>query len=739
MTLAIQNEVNVAVKVDTSHYEEAAKKAANLSKQFSFGISDALDLAVDGVRLLNDIMLESITLAQAQEEAEKKLEAALGRRSQTLLNQASVLQETTVYGDEAIIGTQASIAALVKEEEQIKAATQATLDFAAATGMGLTEATDLVTQTLGTSTNALSGYGITVEGAVGSTERLDTMTTEMANKFGGQAAAETEKYTGKLQQLSNKYGTLKEQIGFAVVESGAFDAIMNTLGSAIDGLTTFIADNKEGIGGYAKELEGIGMVGSEAFRAFLSIQTTSTTAVKELVSSLVNAVSEGLGIDIPKVVSEMGGVWGLMAKGIAGSSTLITIVMDATVAAVKHVGNAFITLNDVVAKTLLFGTQGSPLDAMNAGLKRGADIQKEYLELATEKTKQFEDTIKRIDNAVEKGNSKSGFGTDTDKGIDNNVSKGCGTGVNPGVDSNVNGPNIGQLESRMDALRKSVMDEKDVLEAWYAEQLDLVDEYYANRADKEGEAEFLRIELAKEYKEKLDEINGVPAMEKELQALRDHFKSEEDLTKERYDKKLKDLQTWLDNDIIKKTEYIELEKKLQKEKQDELTKIEEKGATAREKFAALSFDKQADYLAGYLKSTTSDLAKHNKAMFEMNKAAGIAQAIISTYQGAAKVIEKLGMPWAIPFVAATVAAGMAQVNAIASTSFNGGGKGGAAPSAASSTTATSVSDVSQTPVQTNAITVYGIDKNSLYSGDQIEAIAEGLNEYMADGGKIYIK
>jgi hypothetical protein len=154
-----------------------------------------------------------IRLAGEQEQAEKRLEVALGKTSTALLNQATALQQMTTFGDEAIIGVQASIAAFVDSEEQIKLATEATLDMAVAMGMDLKGAGDLIAKTLGSSTNALSRYGITVEGAVGSTERLESLTQNVAKLFGGQAKAQAETMAGSLQQMENAVGDAGEAIG----------------------------------------------------------------------------------------------------------------------------------------------------------------------------------------------------------------------------------------------------------------------------------------------------------------------------------------------------------------------------------------------------------------------------------------------------------------------------------------------------------------------------------------------
>ena len=154
-----------------------------------------------------------IDLTATQELAEKKLEASLGRVSEGLLSQASALQRVSMFGDEQIIEAQALIAAFVGEEEAIAKATKATIDLAAAKNMDLTAAADLVSKTLGSSTNAMSRYGIEVTGAVGSTERLDSLIGNVADKFGGQAAAQTETLAGAMRQLEMAIGDAGEEVG----------------------------------------------------------------------------------------------------------------------------------------------------------------------------------------------------------------------------------------------------------------------------------------------------------------------------------------------------------------------------------------------------------------------------------------------------------------------------------------------------------------------------------------------
>ena len=113
-------------------------------------------LASFGVTLLAGSIVRLAKLSGEQRLAEKKLSTALGGTSQALLDQASALQQLTGFGDENIITAQSALAAYIEEEESIKRATKATLDFASAKGMDLAAAADLVGKSFGSSTNALS-------------------------------------------------------------------------------------------------------------------------------------------------------------------------------------------------------------------------------------------------------------------------------------------------------------------------------------------------------------------------------------------------------------------------------------------------------------------------------------------------------------------------------------------------------------------------------------------------------
>lgn len=200
--------------------------------------------AVATISTLTKAAHTAIAAAADVDATERKLATALGYTSQALLDQASALQQVSVFGDDQIVSAQAQIAMFLKDEAQIKAATKATLDFAAAKGIDLSTAGDLVAKTLGSTTNALSRYGIEVSGAVGSTERLRSVTEGIAAVFGGQAAAQAATFGGKLAQMKNVIGDVWEEIGFVITRNSVFLRGLDLVKGALEKVAQWINTNR---------------------------------------------------------------------------------------------------------------------------------------------------------------------------------------------------------------------------------------------------------------------------------------------------------------------------------------------------------------------------------------------------------------------------------------------------------------------------------------------------------------
>lgn len=157
------------------------------------------------------------SVLKKQADAEALLKNNLGRVSKALLDFASAQQKVSTYEDDAIIRAEASLAAYVKDEEQIKRLIPAVMDLAAAKGMDLVSAADLVTKSIASETNALGRYGISLKGANGLNEKSEVLIRKVEQAYGGAAKALAETPIGVLEQQKVLLGDIKEEYAKFIV------------------------------------------------------------------------------------------------------------------------------------------------------------------------------------------------------------------------------------------------------------------------------------------------------------------------------------------------------------------------------------------------------------------------------------------------------------------------------------------------------------------------------------------
>lgn len=186
-------------------------------------VSSAFDnLKVIGVAAFAAIAT-TVTLAiksyREQEEATNSLTRAMvnnGIFSRELKNQyleqAAALQKVTQFGDEQIIGAQATLQAYLGQTKVSKELIQATLDLATAKKMDLSSAAELVGKTIGTETNALARNGVEVAANTSKQERMAQVIAGIEGKWRGQAEAAASGL-GVLVQLQNVFSDLLETLG----------------------------------------------------------------------------------------------------------------------------------------------------------------------------------------------------------------------------------------------------------------------------------------------------------------------------------------------------------------------------------------------------------------------------------------------------------------------------------------------------------------------------------------------
>lgn len=251
------------------------------------------------------------------------------------------------------------------------------------------------------------------------------------------------------------------------------------------------------------------------------------------------------------------------------------------------------------------------------------------------------------------------------------------------------------------------------------------------------------LEAAEEAAEKQAEVEAQRAAEAEqrqrellesrLDMLRESVLNERELEQQRHEESLALLDEAYKHRQIKDSEYLGLREELEAEHIARLNAIREQGLTALEKFTQASFREQAETVASELANMTAGVARESRAMFEINKVAGIANAIINTSEAITKALSAYPPPLSFAMAAAQGAAGVAQINAIRSQSFGGGG---AAPSLAGSTPAPPVSPVSGGAPESGPeriLAIEGISEDQLFSGVGVRALLERVQDAVDDG------
>jgi len=210
--------------------------------------------------------------------------------SKGLLSYADAMQKKVAFDDESIIAAEASFAAYGFEQKQIEELTKATADLAQAKGMDLASAADLVAKSVGGSTNAMARYGITIEGAAGSSQRVSAAISGMNQIFGGQAEAFGKTFPGQVAIFKNEI--MNTAGSFTQYLMPAFTAGITLANKLLNSFNQFITSS-----GMAEFMGKLG----QAFNTALEYLKPFWESFKQAASNI-----------LPKVISVFTSVWNIL-------------------------------------------------------------------------------------------------------------------------------------------------------------------------------------------------------------------------------------------------------------------------------------------------------------------------------------------------------------------------------------------------------------------------------------------
>ena len=328
----------------------------------AFAVAGAAALAYGAV-----LLKQGVESAIADEAAQAKLALTLqnvtgATDAQIAAVESQILQTSLLTGitDDQLRPSFERLLRATKDSDEALRLQKVAIDVAAGSGKSLEAVTNAMAKAAEGNTASLAKLGIGLTSAQLKTMSMDQVTNQLAETFGGQAAAKADTFAGKLEILKNAFNEGKETVGSFVLDAitPMINTIVNTVIPAVsafissvggtDGLTnafkTYI-DLIKNI--FQPVLEGFKFAFDQIKNAVMANKDEFTALFKflkdfvaPLFGGILKIAIEGIGIALGIVIT-------LVGKLISGFQTLFGII-ESVVGAIQSL-ISLVARNKVVA------------------------------------------------------------------------------------------------------------------------------------------------------------------------------------------------------------------------------------------------------------------------------------------------------------------------------------------------------------------------------------------------------
>lgn len=269
----------------------------------------------------------------------------------------------------------------------------------------------------------------------------------------------------------------------------------------------------------------------------------------------------------------------------------------------------------------------------------------------------------------------------------------------------------------------SIFDDGDPVQAELAARFEKRRETEAKASDQQEEAER-------------------EAFARRIAMLQEFAKTEETIVLERQVKQLEDLVLGKEQGLLTEQEYMLLEQDLALKHMDELARIRGDGMKKMQDITTQSWSEQLSTISTKMGEMTAAAASGSKAMFNINKVAAIANALLKARESVTNAYafgSKLGGPvLGATFAGVAAAATLAQVNSIRSQQFGGGGSVSAGTAGTVAATAPTQSAAAGGSGGGQTITIQGVNSGDIFSGDAVRTLIDKLIDAQRNGARILL-
>jgi hypothetical protein len=305
-------------------------------------------------------------------------------------------------------------------------------------------------------------------------------------------------------------------------------------------------------------------------------------------------------------------------------------------------------------------------------------------------------------------------------------------------------------------IKMGAMDADDAALAALQEKYQALNDIIARNPELQAQAGEAAALLAQQYQNSVDaQIAAgqqnhdafIAQQQAKVEAIRTQNETELALILEKHEAEREVIEQLQLSDLENKAMYDALWQDLETQHEAKLRNMKLKSWDDLKKLTKVSWQAQVSIMSGSLADMTAALSTKSRTMFEINKAAAMANATVRIPEMMVNAYNALsGIPYVGPYLGAAAAAaagifGAAQVAAIGSTSFGGGGgAGGAANVPSMATSSVGQSGAGAGPAApSQSLAVEGLSGDQLFTGEAVRALAGKLLDFQKDGGQVVFK
>lgn len=315
------NELVIKISGDVGDYKAALQLAGEQTKELSEGLEKVAKYAAVAFAALSVEVYESVAAFHEHVTATNELTNALENQglpaaelSKKYREIAEAISQKTGIDADQITSAQASGQALLGEIEITDKLTKAVVNFAAAKKIGMNEAFTLVAKSVSSEINILQRYGISLDGAITSTEKLERITTALSTRYDG-AAEQAANAAGSTAKLKVAFDEMQKAIGERLAP--AFDAIVKSLTTFFNYVTQHaeVANFAADVIFAGTAVTGLTIALTLGAQAYLTLRTAAIAAglATEATTVAIRVAAGATGIGLLIVVaSEVYQHWGVI-------------------------------------------------------------------------------------------------------------------------------------------------------------------------------------------------------------------------------------------------------------------------------------------------------------------------------------------------------------------------------------------------------------------------------------------